>query len=173
MKGKNGFLFLVACPVLFSLLFMTVTSLHAQEDMDTSELDTLVPIDEEEEAAPAPESEGETEFSSEIETLEPTTTEEFEEEIEKDTKKKKEEGKTEEALAHPTESGFSGLLHVVSGDSGEPWSWAVGIQAGFFLRENFINPGDENKYVSGIASFRYTIWKFFEVFELQQKLDFQ
>jgi len=165
MKRENGFLFLVASPVLCSLLFMTVTpAARAQEDMDTSELDTLVPIDEGEGTEPAAESkgEGEADFSSDIETLEPTSTAEFEEEIEKDTKKKKDEGKSEEALAHPTESGFSGLLHVVSADSGEPWSWAVGIQAGFFIRENFINPGDENKYVSGIASFRYTIWKFFE-----------
>ena len=167
MERKNGLFLLLTCAAfLASLALAAVSPAHAQEG-DTSGLDTLVPIEEGgAEGAPAApgaapetaEEEGGAEIET-IETLEPTSAEELEEDIEE---QKKPEGPREEALAHPTEVGFSGLVHLVSADSGEPWSWAVGIQAGFFLRDGYINPKDENKYVEGIATFRYTIWKYFE-----------
>jgi outer membrane protein OmpA-like peptidoglycan-associated protein len=166
MERKNGTFAFIAISVLLPLFLMFEPApAGAQEGVDTSGLDTLVPIEEETEskaadtgAAPkekgaAKEATGSVEAIEELETPPEATPEE--EKPEKETPKK-------ETLAHPAESGFSGLVHTVSGDSGDPWSWAVGIQAGFFLRDNFIHASDENKYVSGIASFRFTIWKYFE-----------
>jgi len=161
MQRKNGFFFSLTTAVFLSFLMVSFAApAEAQEDVDTSELDTLVPIEDEGAEFEPPGSAAEEEVSMDIETLEPAGVDELEEDTEEGEEKK--EVKKEEALAHPGESGFSGLVHIVSGDSGEPWSWAVGIQTGFFVRDGFINPGDENKYVSGIASFRYTIWEYFE-----------
>ena len=161
MVRKNGFFTFIATVVLFSFFVMFgPAQAGAQEGVDTSGLDTLVPIEDEGASKPADkgaapkEETGNVEKIEEIETP-PDVTPEGEEKAPKEAPKK-------DNLAHPTEVGFSGLVHTVSGDSGDPWSWAVGIQAGFFLRENFIYEGDDNKYVSGIASFRLTIWKYFE-----------
>ena len=168
MQKRNGypFFYIASCSFAALLAFMLASSppAMAQGDTDTSELDTLVPIEDVDEGSD--DSEGSGDLLSPggdddgLESLEPLA-DEGEVDDEPDIKAPADADK-EQAIAHPTETGFSGLGRIISGDSGEPWSWAIGIHVGFFIKDDFIYTGDENKFVSGTASFRFTLWKYFE-----------
>jgi len=152
--------------LIFTLLFFS-GKLQAQGGgVDTSGLDTLVPIEEETEAKPSTEKvTPPAKAEKEVKESETGGKVELIEELKEEGKgEKKEQVKPseKEALPHPSESGFSGLVHSISGDSGDPWSWGVGLHSGFFLKDDFIYDGDTNKYVSGVVTFRLSIWKYFE-----------
>ncbi|MFH1435448.1 MAG: OmpA family protein [Pseudomonadota bacterium] len=170
MQKRNGYPFFYlatgsfTAPALLVFMLSSSSPAMAQDDDDTSELDTLVPIGDDDEGKGSDDSEGSGDLLSPggdddgLKSLEPLTDEgDLEDEPENKAPADK-----EPAIAHPTDTGFSGLVRIISGDSGEPWSWAVGIHVGFFLKDDFIYTDDTNKYVSGTASFRFTIWKFFE-----------
>ena len=172
MQKRNGYPFFYfysamgSFAALLAFILASSSPAMAQDDADTSELDTLVPIEDDDGGEETDDSEGSGELLAPggdddgLESLYPLT-DEGELEDEPDEVKKTPADK-EPAIAHPSETGFSGLSHIISGDSGDPWSWAVGIHIGFFLKDDFIYKGDENKYVSGTATFRFTLWKYFE-----------
>lgn len=98
----------------------------------------------------------------------------YEDEEYEDEEEESDEGGDEEApLVHSSLHGETGLFHVVSADSGEMLTFAVGLHMNFFLMSDWlygpgvvpgIDVGDDNSYIGGTAHIRFTVWDYIEAY---------